>query len=434
MTVALGGRPVTRSAQNSLDVRHGQADGVGDPPPRHGDARSGRTGCRAGRAGSGSRRRAGSGGPGSPRSIVRIRPSATSRTSIRLRVQSIRAGSLPRQKSRISRVGGESPRSPGPTGIVGLATTTGWPARARAIASFSARSFDRQYGPTASARAISTSSAIGPVARARVRMLSVLVCRTRSAPAAERGVEHVDRPAVVHRVELAAVAGPEVRVGRQVVDPPPPRIAASTAVAVADVGPDRPRRPPAGATCRPPAARPPGPARPAPTSRSTRWLPMNPAPPVTIVIASMRRPPSISIAGRTRRAPAGPERPRAGRGPRRRPAREQLGGHERGEPVIARRAIPLDLVPVDVDVGDAATRSAPAGPPRETGRAPGSRRLVGRRPCCRRSGGRGGRPPPGRRAGPSRPAGSSASSRARGGLSIAGTSRAQDPRGRRSTR
>ena len=54
------------------------------------------------------------------------------------------AGSLPWQKSRIKRVGGESLRSPGPTGMVGLATTTGYPARAFSIATFSAFSLDRQ--------------------------------------------------------------------------------------------------------------------------------------------------------------------------------------------------------------------------------------------------------------------------------------------------
>ena len=61
----------------------------------------------------------------------------------------------------------------------------GAPARARSIAARSARSFDRQYGPTASRSVTSTSSAIGPTtAEARVRMLSVLQCSTRSAPAA----------------------------------------------------------------------------------------------------------------------------------------------------------------------------------------------------------------------------------------------------------
>ena len=40
-------------------------------------------------------------------------------------------------------------------------------------------------------------------------------------PGGEGGVEHVDRPPVVDRVELGPVADPQVRVGRQVVDPAP---------------------------------------------------------------------------------------------------------------------------------------------------------------------------------------------------------------------
>ena len=39
---------------------------------------------------------------------------------------------------------------------------------------------------------------------------------------------------------------------------------------------------------------------------------------------------------------------------------EHLGSDERGEPVVARRAVALDLEPVDVDVGDAAFAQRPA--------------------------------------------------------------------------
>jgi hypothetical protein len=51
------------------------------------------------------------------------------------------------------------------------------------MAAFSALNLDRQYGPTASLSEISTFSSMMPVELDRVRMLSVLVCRTRWAPA-----------------------------------------------------------------------------------------------------------------------------------------------------------------------------------------------------------------------------------------------------------
>ena len=59
-----------------------------------------------------------------------------------------------------------------------------------------------------------------PDARLRVRMLSVLVCRTRSAPGLEGRFQDVDRADVVHGLEFPSIPHPEVGIGRQVVDPP----------------------------------------------------------------------------------------------------------------------------------------------------------------------------------------------------------------------
>ena len=53
---------------------------------------------------------------------------------------------------------------------------------------------------------------------ARVRMLSVLVCRTRRAPAASAASRTLTAPAVVDLAEPAARLRPQVRVGGQVVD------------------------------------------------------------------------------------------------------------------------------------------------------------------------------------------------------------------------
>ena len=82
-------------------------------------------------------------------------------------------------------VGGDRLLSPGPTGIVGFATTTGRPFASQRQAYFSASSFDRQYGPTASLNSnlnIFINRSRQPLAL--VRMLSVLVWSTRLAPAA----------------------------------------------------------------------------------------------------------------------------------------------------------------------------------------------------------------------------------------------------------
>ena len=99
---------------------------------------------------------------------------------------------------------------------------------------------------------------------------------------------------------------------------------------------------------------------------------------------------------------------------------EHLGSDERGEPVVARRAVALDLEPVDVDVGDAPVAQRLAGPPRASGRGPGSRRSRRRRPCCRRSGGSMWKTAAWPTSRTLASGGSSASSRASGGLSHRG--------------
>ena len=239
----------------------------------------------------------------------------------------------------------------------------------------------------------------------------MLTWRTRSAPAVERGVEDVDRPPVVHRVELAAVAGPEVRVGRQVIDEPAARDGPPSRLAVADVGADdldpagqvRRRRPPAARRrrTRSPrldeqvdqvAADEPGAAG-HDRHRVHAIPPLDRRPDLASrpdLVEFLREPGSRRRLEHARRRPAG---------------RRRSGVTNGGEPVIARRAIALDLEPVDVDVGrPRACRSASPDLARATGPGRSSRSSRRRRPCCRRSAGSGGRPPPGRRAGPSPPA------------------------------
>ena len=126
------------------DHGDGQPDGVRHPPARHRHA--GQVGrdvpagpCRV-RFSPPSRYRR----PGRPRCMTSRARSAASRTSIRFSVQSIAIGELAPAEVADQAGRRRKPRSPGPTGIVGLATTTGSPARARANAYCSARSFDRQ--------------------------------------------------------------------------------------------------------------------------------------------------------------------------------------------------------------------------------------------------------------------------------------------------
>ena len=92
---------------------------------------------------------------------------------------------------------------------------------------------------------------------------------------------------MVDRVELRPVAGPEIRVGRQVVDPAPPGERRDHRAAVADVGPDHLDPLPADGSLSAPGRSTTRTRAPRTISCSTNWLPMNPAPPVTIVRAAM---------------------------------------------------------------------------------------------------------------------------------------------------
>ena len=283
VTVALGGRPVTRSAQNSLTKATARPSGYGTrqrgtgtpvSSERMPSRPSERQVLAPEQVAAAGLARAPSSGPG-PRPRRGRRSGSACSPSGR--------GACP-GRSRGS--GGSAARGPGPRArpaSSGWRSTTGRPARARAIASFSARSFDRQYGPTASderdldvlgdrpGRPGAGQDALG--ARVQDPLGPGRRARRRARGPSPGGSPRRTRPG----------RGPEVRVGRQVVDPRGPRERPATSPRGRGCRPGPPRRPRAGAPRRPRAARPPGPARPAPTSRSTRWLPMNPAPPVTIV-------------------------------------------------------------------------------------------------------------------------------------------------------
>ena len=215
-------------------------------------------------------------------------PVATSRTSIRFRVQSIMAGSTRakiqdqsrrRRESSIARPDrhGRDWR-PRPATLLGPERTH--TARPGASSDNTAR--------PASLQKSRCSHRWGHLILALVKMLSVLVCRTRSAPAASAASSTLIVPAIVHFLELARDRR------TQGWDLPPggrPSCAPDQAGArrnpIANVGEDRT----SAASGRWPTA---APGRsttrtcwPESTNWLTRWLPMNPAPPVTIVNSPM---------------------------------------------------------------------------------------------------------------------------------------------------
>ena len=170
---------------------------------------------------------------------------------------------------------------------------------------------------------------------------------------------------MVDRLEFPPVPRPEVGIGRQVVDPTPAPQGRRQCLTVPNVRKDDLDSAGQMGDLAPRAARSRGPAGRIRPAARTRWLPMNPAPPVTIVksvhdvlhstafatigasrpIASHSTAVELLLALRSARAaPSTPASTQSANRSRR---------HEVGEAVAVRVAMALDLLPVDVDVRDA---------------------------------------------------------------------------------
>ena len=219
VTVALGVRPVTWSAQNSLSDGDGESDRIGHPPARDGHARqvaemlqeaherevlAAQEVSAPGRAALHDQIEA----HGDVAHIDQVQRAVHGGRQLALGRNRGSAASAARARDRPARPA-SSDWPPPPAGPVGPATN----------AYCSARSFDRQYGPTVSSGVISTFSSIGrPAAGLGQDALGAGVEHPLRA-GRQRGVEDVDRPLIVHAIELAAIAAPQVGIRRQVIDP-----------------------------------------------------------------------------------------------------------------------------------------------------------------------------------------------------------------------